>query len=246
MSKRNDFTERFLKKHLKPGMKILDIGTGNGEVAFIAAKIVGEAGAVHGIDINANSINSAKDYAKSNNINNCTFEAVDLNNLESKKYDAIIGRRILMYLSEPQKIVTKLTDYLKQDGLFLFQESDASAANLLNSKDYKHHIEALNIAWDTVRSEGGNPNIGSQLYEIMINAKLQVLEVESELIINTPENGSDLIWLLKIMENRVLKRGVSLNIDEMEQKLKAELASTKNIFIRDMAVGICAKNLIEL
>ena len=52
----DDLTRRFLKKAgLGNGMRVLDIGSGAGDVALTAAELVGPEGQVVGVDVNAKS-----------------------------------------------------------------------------------------------------------------------------------------------------------------------------------------------
>jgi 2-polyprenyl-3-methyl-5-hydroxy-6-metoxy-1,4-benzoquinol methylase len=47
----NDYTEHALRlAGLRPGMRVLDIGCGPGDVSFIAARLVGPTGTVLGVD----------------------------------------------------------------------------------------------------------------------------------------------------------------------------------------------------
>ena len=46
-----------------PGMKVLDVGTGAGDVAFIVADLVGRDGTVVGIDTNAELLATARQRA---------------------------------------------------------------------------------------------------------------------------------------------------------------------------------------
>jgi ubiquinone/menaquinone biosynthesis C-methylase UbiE len=57
----NTFTERLLKDAgISTGMKVLDIGCGNGEVSFLVSKIIGESGKVVGVDIDNQAITNAR------------------------------------------------------------------------------------------------------------------------------------------------------------------------------------------
>ncbi len=55
---------------LKPGNTFIDIGCGNGFFALPAARIVGERGAVYGIDISSAAIADLKKEAQKENLNN--------------------------------------------------------------------------------------------------------------------------------------------------------------------------------
>ena len=49
---------------LAPGMRVLDVGSGAGDVALLAAEIVGPGGAVVGVDANAAILETARGRAQ--------------------------------------------------------------------------------------------------------------------------------------------------------------------------------------
>ncbi|MFK5986182.1 MAG: protein-L-isoaspartate O-methyltransferase [Pseudomonadota bacterium] len=69
--------------------KVLEIGTGSG---YLTALLASSANNVQSIDIFEDFINSAKNKLKSLEINNVTFENVDINNfdLSGKQFDIIV------------------------------------------------------------------------------------------------------------------------------------------------------------
>jgi ubiquinone/menaquinone biosynthesis C-methylase UbiE len=55
------YTARFLQDAgISRGMKVLDVGTGAGDVALLAADLVGRDGIVVGIDVNAELVETAR------------------------------------------------------------------------------------------------------------------------------------------------------------------------------------------
>src|SRR3989449_9735049 len=55
------FTERFFRDAgIGPGQRVLDIGSGVGDVAMLAAKLVGPSGEVVGVERDAGAIDRAK------------------------------------------------------------------------------------------------------------------------------------------------------------------------------------------
>jgi ubiquinone/menaquinone biosynthesis C-methylase UbiE len=125
----NIFTERLLKDAgISIGMKVIDIGCGNGEVSFLVSKLVGESGEVVGVDLDNQAITAARKRSEESECNNVTFvegkisEVVPTLNL----FDAAVGRRILMYLDDPVETLKNIARILRPGGLLAFQESDST------------------------------------------------------------------------------------------------------------------------
>jgi len=83
---------------LAPGMRVLDLGTGLGDVAFVAAGIVGPTGEVVGIDQNRSVVARATSRAAQRGLDNVEFEVGDVGTWhDGSRFDAVVGRLILLY-----------------------------------------------------------------------------------------------------------------------------------------------------
>src|SRR5262249_61194539 len=68
------FTERLLHDaEIGPGLRVLDIGSGVGDVAMIAARLVGPSGAVVGVEPEAATLSVARARAATAAICNLSF-----------------------------------------------------------------------------------------------------------------------------------------------------------------------------
>ena len=116
---------------IKKGMHILDIGCGRGDVSFLLADMVGIEGSVLGLDLDDKALDVARERAIENKIKNIDFVKSDLNalSIENDQYDAIVGRRVLMYLPDPMMVISKLSKMLKIGGMMIFQESDSTLSS---------------------------------------------------------------------------------------------------------------------
>src|SRR6516162_6745059 len=90
----------FRRAGIGPGMHVLDLGCGVGDVSFLAAGMVGSAGTVLGIDRNASSIETARHRAIGLGLSNVQFEVSELDTFadNGRTFDALIGRLVLLYL----------------------------------------------------------------------------------------------------------------------------------------------------
>ena len=94
---------------IRPGMRVLDVGCGAGDVSFLAATLVGRDGSVVGVDRSAEAIALAKRRAADVGLANVSFVTQDLQELATDaRFDAIIGRLVLMYFPEPDALLRRL------------------------------------------------------------------------------------------------------------------------------------------
>ena len=78
-----DITLRLLRDAgLFTGMKVLDIGSGAGDVALAAAEIVGDKGEVIGVDMNQEILQTARTWAAEAGLGNVDFVSVDVEALD--------------------------------------------------------------------------------------------------------------------------------------------------------------------
>ena len=96
-----DLTETvFMRAGLAPGMSVLDIGCGAGDVSFLAAAFVGPTGKVLGIDQSPDSVALASERAKSAGLTNVRFEVGVLENLQQAgPFDVLVDYGTLDDLS---------------------------------------------------------------------------------------------------------------------------------------------------
>src|SRR5215468_12353824 len=96
-------TERmFRAAGLGPGMHVLDIGCGAGDVSFLVSEIVGPQGSVVGIDLDGEVIRFADERRAARGGANVVFRESDARSVGSERlFDAAVGRHVLIYMSDP-------------------------------------------------------------------------------------------------------------------------------------------------
>lgn len=126
-----DFTEYALRRAgLRPGMRVLDVGCGPGDVSFIAARLVGRAGAVLGVDASPEAIELARTRAARQGLTTVHFETATLPDvLLHEPVDALIGRLILMHLPDPTAALRQLAGIVRSGGVVAFCEIDTSTVH---------------------------------------------------------------------------------------------------------------------
>ncbi|MDR1315952.1 MAG: methyltransferase domain-containing protein, partial [Spirochaetales bacterium] len=159
---RDEFTERLLiDGGIEKGMRVLDAGCGSGDVSIMAAELMGNSGEVIGCDISENAITIAGNAVKEKHIPIVKFIQADISGLPDSigSFDAIIGRRVLMYQSDAAQSIHSLLPYLAAKGKMIFQESDCMLSSF-HACSMPLHTKVQAWIWDTVAKEGGNIHIG--------------------------------------------------------------------------------------
>lgn len=122
----NDYTEHALRlAGLRPGMRVLDVGCGPGDVSFIAARLVGPTGSVLGVDAAPEMIELAGARAAEQGLSAVHFKqsAIDTIALD-QPVDAVVGRLILMHVPDPAATLRHLSTFVRPGGVVAFSEND--------------------------------------------------------------------------------------------------------------------------
>ena len=103
---------------LRAGQHVLDLGSGTGYPALLAAQAVGPQGSVIGIDLAEAMLTAAGRKAKTLGLTNVTFRTGDVTTLpfEAGSFDAVTSRFCLMFLPEIPKALGEIARVLKPGG----------------------------------------------------------------------------------------------------------------------------------
>ncbi|MFA5312686.1 MAG: arsenite methyltransferase [Methanomassiliicoccales archaeon] len=103
---------------IKVGDTVLDLGSGAGMDAFLAARKVGGSGKVIGVDITIEMIRKAKRNAKKNGFTNVEFRHGDIENLpvDSDSVDVILSNCVINLAPDKSKVFKEAYRVLRQGG----------------------------------------------------------------------------------------------------------------------------------
>ncbi len=99
---------------IRPGHRVLDVGTGLGEPAFTAARRVGPNGSVVATDLSSALLSLAREEAVSVGLRNVEFREMDAEapDLPAQSFDAALCRWALMFLPHLVAALTRLRELL--------------------------------------------------------------------------------------------------------------------------------------
>jgi ubiquinone/menaquinone biosynthesis C-methylase UbiE len=174
-------TERFFREAgIGPGQRVLDLGSGVGDVAMLVARMVGPMGEVVAIERDRNSIARAKDRVIAAGFQNVSFIESNVNEvLGEKLFDAAVGRFILMYLPDPVGSLRSISQLVRPKGVIVFQEPTWVPVIA--------HLQALPLWFatasliDKTMRASANHDMGAELYDTFVAAGLPRPTVRMEL-----------------------------------------------------------------
>jgi ubiquinone/menaquinone biosynthesis C-methylase UbiE len=146
-------TERLLRAvKIGPGMRILDLGCGAGDVSMVAAEFVGPTGLVVGIDRNQEVLTLAAERARAAGLPQIRFARASVESFSSQEtFDLVIGRYIVIHQSDPIGFLRAAARLVRPGGSIAFHE-----LRLLQRFDSLPRVPLLHMAWLTL-----NPAFGS-------------------------------------------------------------------------------------
>lgn len=103
---------------IKNGDVVLDLGSGAGLDAFLAAKKVGKTGKVIGVDMTEKMIEKAKANATKYGYENVEFKLGDIENLplEDNSVDVVISNCVINLAPDKDKVFSEAFRVLKENG----------------------------------------------------------------------------------------------------------------------------------
>lgn len=230
---------------IEGGMKVLDVGSGAGDVALLAAELVGPTGSVVGVDQDPEVLETASARAEASGFANVSFHAGDFREgVPGDGFDAVVGRLVLLYVPDPAAALRGLVERLKPGGVVAFGEF-----NFLPESVVVHPSTPTSErlwAWmqAVVRGVGLDPATGYNLRDTFLNAGLP----EPEMNVCSPVGGGpDYLGYdygaesLRSMLPLILKLGIAteeeVGIDTLAERLRAELVASGGVIKNPDLVG---------
>jgi ubiquinone/menaquinone biosynthesis C-methylase UbiE len=238
------FTRQLLEEAgISQGMHVLDVGCGSGDVAFLAADLVGPSGEVVGADRERTAVDWANARAHSQGTTNVKFVEGDPTEITfNQQFDAIVGRLVLMYYPDPVDAIRKLIRHARPQGLIVFQELDMANAR---SMPVAPLFEA-SMGWikQTLSATGARIELGLELYPVFLAAGLPGPSMRVDALIgggpNYPlfEVVAELVQsLLPVMGKLKIVSAAEVGISTLAQRMRDEVIAQKGVVLSAGFIG---------
>ena len=228
----DDYTAHALRlAGLRPGMRVLDVGYGPGDVSFVAARLVGPTGSVLGVDAAADVLELARTRAAEQGFSSVRFEQTTVGDLVlDQPVDAVIGRLILMHLPDPVAALRQLASLVRPGGLIAFSEFDMSGARSV--PELPLWLGARNTIIDTFTSLGLDPTFAATLPTLFRHAGLGTPRLALGGPVGTAEDTEVVAFVIETLRS-MLPAGEKLGVvaddfadpDALLPRLREEVAN---------------------
>ena len=229
------YTERlFRQAGIGPGQRVLDLGSGVGDVSMLLARIVGPSGRVVGIERDASSIGRAEARAAAAGLLNVSFMQTDVSNISSNRlFDAAVGRFILAFQPDPISVLRGATRLVRPGGVIAFQEPSWIPLLALGSR-LPLWSRVLHSIHETSLRCGINPEMGPDLYHVFQEAGLPPPAMHMEIPLGNDSDFTRILCeVLVSLAPRAQTSGVSLetlgDFATLPDRVQAEVAASNSV-----------------
>jgi 2-polyprenyl-3-methyl-5-hydroxy-6-metoxy-1,4-benzoquinol methylase len=160
---------------LGAGARCVDIGCGGGHVTIELARRVGPSGFVLGIDLDEALLEAARHHALASDLDNITFRVSAAEDLAETNLDLAFSRLVLMHLPDPQRVVCLMADAIRPGGVVAVEDANFDGCFAYPScTSFGRWVDWYQ---QTVRRNGGDPELGLRLPTLLRSAGLTLLGV---------------------------------------------------------------------
>ncbi len=227
----------FLQAGISPGMRVLDVGCGAGDVAFLVADLVGPGGEVVGTDQVSSAIQWAISRAQFRSVSNTRFLEGDPAELSSTNHSmpslAASCSCTIPTLSTP--FANYSTTSVQAASPFFRNSICRIAALIPPAPTFDRAVGLIRQAF---LASGARVQLGLELHQIYLDAGLPSPTMRMDALIG---GGPDFVGytlvadvaqsLLPAMEKLNLATAADLDLPTLEQRLRHEVTSSKGVIL---------------
>ncbi len=166
----------FMIVHLKPGMRLLDVGCGTGSITVGLAGYI-SPGDVIGIDSGEAEINTAVESAKDLGLINVKFQIADPTSLPfvENEFDAVFAGSAIEFIPDATAAIDQIARVLKPGGVVGLSGGTPSRHIALPDEPFIHRYREIHRA---VRvSRGEHPEMGIEQIGLLRSAGFVELDI---------------------------------------------------------------------
>ena len=214
------------------GMRVLDVGSGAGDVAILLAGLVGPAGEVVGTDRARAAIDAAQKRIQAGLLANVTLRHGDPTAMTfDRPFDAVVGRMVLAFIPDPSAALAKLAAHLRPGGILFFHETDWEGAR--SSPSIPTYDRACRWIIQAADGAGAQLRLGARLAPVFERAGLPTPTLRLESVIASGPAAIDAVHLvtdavatlLPTIERLGIASASEIALPSLTQRIVAEIGA---------------------
>jgi SAM-dependent methyltransferase len=238
------FTLQMLRRAgVGKGMRILDVGSGAGDVTLLCASLVGFQGEVIGIDRSPQAVEAARERVRTAGIENVTFILGDPSEMQlDGTFDAVVGRLVLMHQPDPAAMLRKLARTLRPDGIIAFQDFDIGGAR--SAPPSPTYDQCVRWIEEVFAVAGADNRMGMKLYPTFRAAGLPAPSMSIDGgIWGGPDNPAAIMVseVMRTLLPLLLKSGIAteeqVGIDSLRERVDQEIVNGGGVVTSPSLIG---------
>jgi SAM-dependent methyltransferase len=229
-------------------MRVLDVGSGAGDVAFLVASLVGPAGEVVGTDRSATALAAARTRASERSLANVSFREGDPGLLTFERpFDAVVGRYVLMFQDDPIAMLRGVARHLRPGGVIIFHEVDWD--NVRSHPPVATYDQCCEWLVETLERRGARTRMGIELHSAFLAAGLPAPSLRIHAVIGGGNNAHDAVHFTTDLAETLLPEIVRLNvataediaIDTLADRVLRAMAEQNAVIVGRSEIGAWAR-----
>jgi SAM-dependent methyltransferase len=222
------FTERlFREAGVDTGQRVLDVGSGVGDVALLAARLVGPSGTVIGVERDPNTVATASSRASAAGLANVRFIQGEVGSFAiTESFDAVVGRFIIEFLPDADAAMRSLASLLRPGGVMAFQDACWGTWLDLN-QSFPLRGKCVSLIHKAFACSGAHMDMERVLFRAIQEAGLPSPTMRIEVPIGDDPNIVRYAYdIFSTLLPRMREYGLSLNevgdLETLDSRLEAE------------------------
>jgi SAM-dependent methyltransferase len=224
-------------------MRVLDLGTGLGHVAFMVSDLLDAGGSVLGVDQAERLLEVAEQRRAAAGAETIEFVHEDARAFRaSEPFDAIVARLLLFHLPDREEVLRRQLEALRPGGTMVVVEFDIGAMRgepeVPLVEDVRRWIEAA------FRAAGADPRIGPQAGQLLRRtgfAGVSTLGIQAYFAPSDPIGPFLCAGVARSLAAQIVAHGIAdeaeLGLDTLQERIEEQVVARDAVILAPTVVG---------
>jgi ubiquinone/menaquinone biosynthesis C-methylase UbiE len=224
-------------------MRVLDLGTGLGHVAFMVADLLDHGGSVLGVDQAERLLEVAERRRAAAGAENIEFLQADARAFSaSEPFDAIVARLLLFHLPDREEVLRRQLDALRPGGTMVLIEFDIGA---MRGEPEVPLVDAVRRWIEAAfRVAGADPRIGTQAGQLLRRtgfADVSTFGIQAYFGPSDPIGPRLCAAVTRSLAPQIVAHGIAdeaeLGLDTLQERIAEQVVSRDAVIMPPAVVG---------